>query len=110
MTQILIDPIFYELKRRGQCNSQDAFSLNWLGREKSYYRSLKSKKRDPSIESQLILAERLRKLGTLLETSEHPIVATAGRRYRALAASLVEAVLRAADQKALNAAAELART
>ena len=58
-----IDLVFEELKQLGQCTSRSQFSSEWLGREESYYRSIQSKGRGPSVESQINLCGRLRDLG-----------------------------------------------
>lgn len=103
MEQLTIEEIFLELKAHGQCRGRCDFSSNFLGREASYYRSIQSKQRQPSIEAQLILAGRLRDLGALLKISEHSVVANAGQLYLKLSARLVEALLRTAHQSTMNA-------
>lgn len=96
MDNVTIGLIFDELKAHGQCRGRCDFSSRFLGKEASYYRSLQSKGRKPSVEAQLFLARRLRDLGLLLKTSEHAIVASAGQLYLKLSAGLIEALLHAA--------------
>jgi hypothetical protein len=44
----LIEFIFDELRLIGAVKSSDNFSMHWLGRERSYMRSLREKRREPS--------------------------------------------------------------
>lgn len=108
MGQLTIEEIFLELKAHGQCRGRCDFSSKFLGREASYYRSIQSKQRQPSIEAQLILAGRLRDLGMLLKTSEHRVVETAGQLYLNLSAKLVETLLRTAHQRTADTELKLA--
>src|ERR1039458_455003 len=68
--QGIIDIVFEELKKLGQCTSRSSFSLDWLGRNESYYRSIQSKGLKPSAEAQLNLVAKLRSLGMTFSRSE----------------------------------------
>jgi hypothetical protein len=94
MAAEIIDAAFAELKQLGQCKSRSEFSRNWLGREKSYYRSLQSKGRQPSAEAQINLIGRLRQLGSDFTRSDHPAVDRIGRSYLKLSGELLDALLR----------------
>jgi hypothetical protein len=93
ITQELVDKVFAELQRLGQCWSRDEFSRDWLGREKSYYRSLLSKKRKAGAEAQLNLAGRLRTFGMRYARSEQPAVREIGVTYLQFYAELIDALL-----------------
>ena len=107
MSKSAIDRIFEELKRRGQCSSRNLFSTKWLGRECSYYRSLQSKERQPSVEAQLNLAARLRHLGFMLEVSDHEKVADAGKAFLKLSNELLVTLLDQAQVGTVNAEFDL---
>jgi hypothetical protein len=88
-----IDLVFEELKRIGQCTSRSSFSIDWLGRNESYYRSIKSKGRRPSAEAQLNLVSRLRDLGMSFSRSEYPSLVKIGNTYLKLYGELLDALL-----------------
>jgi hypothetical protein len=89
----LVDQVFTELNRLGQCRTRDEFSREWLGREESYYRSLISKGRTASAEAQLNLAGRLRTIGMRYARSEQPAVREIGVTYLQFYAELIDALL-----------------
>jgi hypothetical protein len=93
MAAEIIDAAFAELKSLGQCRSRSEFSSSWLGREKSYYRSLQSKGRQPSAEALINLICRLRDLGRNFTRSEYPAVDRIGRTYLKLSGELLDALL-----------------
>jgi hypothetical protein len=88
-----VDFVFFELKQIGQCNSRSEFSRDWLGREKSYFRSVQSKGRRPSVEAQINLIGRLRDLGTSFTRSDHPALDEVGKTYLRLYGELLDALL-----------------
>jgi hypothetical protein len=88
-----IDLVFEELKRIGQCSSRSQFSKEWLGREESYYRSIQSKGRRPSVEAQVNLCGRLRDLGMSFSRSEYPTLVKLGNTYLKLYGELLDALL-----------------
>ena len=97
-----IDFVFEELNRIGQCNSRNQFSEKWLGRESSYYRSIQSKGRAPSVGAQLFLASRLRDLGMHLAKSDHPKLAAIGNTYLKLYGECLDDLLNRAQSDAFN--------
>jgi hypothetical protein len=54
-----IDEIYHELSRLNLAGSKSEYSMKWLGMEKSYYRSLKCKGRQPSTKAYGRLAYKL---------------------------------------------------
>ena len=54
-----IKEIYSELKRMGVCRTAYEFSENYLGKKKNYYSVILAKKREPTIEVYLTLAEAL---------------------------------------------------
>ena len=58
--QILIEDLYKELKEMGFVQSATEFSQNWLGKERSYYNVLLSKRRLPSADAISFCASRLR--------------------------------------------------
>jgi hypothetical protein len=102
--QDIIDIVFEELKRIGQCSSRSQFSREWLGREESYYRSIQSKGLKPSVEAQLNLVSRLRDLGMSFSRSscQYPTLVELGNRYLELYGSLLDALLTGAQSDAVK--------
>jgi hypothetical protein len=58
--RILIEDLYKELKQMGVVQSATEFSQNWLGKERSYYNVLLSKRRLPSADAISFCASRLR--------------------------------------------------
>lgn len=56
----MIEDLYKELKELGVVQSATEFSQNWLGKEKSYYNVLLSKRRLPSADAISFCASRLR--------------------------------------------------
>ena len=102
MTNDVVDFAFKELQRLGQCRSRSDFSYDWLGREKSYYRSLKSKGLKPSIEAQVNLAAKLREVGMCFGTSQYPAVVEIGQTCLKFYGELLDALLTDARLSAAN--------
>jgi hypothetical protein len=100
-----IDLVFDELKRMGQCQSRSDFSLNWLGRNESYFRSIQSKGQRPSVQAQVNLAARLRYLGMCFGTSKYPAVVTIGETYLKPYGELLDALLTGTHSGANNSLA-----
>jgi hypothetical protein len=98
----MIDIIFDELQRLGQCRSRSDFSCDWLGRNAAYFRSIQSKGLEPSIEAQLNLAAKLREVGMCFGTSQYPAVVTIGQIYLKLYGELLDALLTDARSNAVN--------
>jgi hypothetical protein len=100
--QDIIDIVFEELKRIGQCSSRSQFSREWLGRNESYYRSIQSKGIKPSAEAQLNLVSRLRDLGMNFSCSEYPSLVKIGNRYLELYGQCLDTLLNSAQTDAVN--------
>lgn len=58
----MIEDLYKELKEIGVVQNMSDFSREWLGKEKSYYRVLLSKRRVPSADAISFCASRLRSL------------------------------------------------
>ena len=56
----MIQDLYKELKELGVVQSATEFSQNWLGKERSYYHVLLSKRRSPSADAISFCASRLR--------------------------------------------------
>jgi hypothetical protein len=101
--QEIIDIVFEELKKLGQCTSRSQFSREWLGREESYYRSITVKRRRPSAEAQLNLVAKLRSLGmTFSRSEEYPTLIKLGNRYLELYGECLDALLNSAQSDAVK--------
>jgi hypothetical protein len=100
--QEIIDIVFEELKKLGQCTSRSQFSREWLGREESYYRSIQSKGIEPSVEAQLNLVSRLRDLGMSFSRSEYPSLVKIGNTYLKLYGECLDALLNSAQSDAVK--------
>ena len=101
--QGIIDIVFEELKRIGQCTSRSQFSRDWLGRNESYYRSIQSKGRRPSAEAQLNLVSRLRDLGmSFSRSAEYPTLVELGHIYLRLYGECLDALLNSAQSDAVK--------
>ena len=99
--QEIIDIVFEVLKKLGQCTSRSQFSMEWLGREESYYRSIQSKGRRASVEAQLNLVSRLRALGmTFSRSEEYPTLIKLGNRYLELYGQCLDTLLNSAQTNA----------
>jgi hypothetical protein len=97
-----IDFVFEELNRIGQCRGRSDFSIDWLHRNESYYRSIQSKGRAPSVGAQLFLASRLRDLGMHLAKSDHPKLVATGNTYLKLYGECLDDLLNRAQSDAFN--------
>ena len=101
--QEIIDIVFEELKKLGQCTSRSQFSREWLGREESYYRSIQSKGLKPSAEAQLNCVSWLRSLGmTFSRSEEYPTLIKLGNRYLELYGQCLDTLLNSAQTNAVK--------
>src|ERR1017187_533492 len=99
--QEIIDIVFEELNKLGQCTSRSQFSHEWLGRNESYYRSIQSKGLKPSAEAQLNLVAKLRSLGmTFSRSEEYPTLIKLGNRYLELYGQCLDTLLNSAQSNA----------
>ena len=86
----MIENIFDELKSLGEVRSADEFSMKWLGRERSYMRCLRSKRREPSAQVLATCAVRLLRSADSFEVG---LTATRREKMRSLANTCLEALL-----------------
>ncbi len=56
----MIDDVYLQLRELGIVQNKSDFSERWLGKEKSYYRGLLSKQREPSVDALAFCASKLR--------------------------------------------------
>ncbi len=89
----MIEKIFGELRDIGIVRSRDQFSAEWLGREKSYLRSLQSKKRKPSVAVLAICAARLVRSAEQLGKADAAIARAKSAELRRLANTCFEQIL-----------------
>ena len=72
MTDVLIEYIFDELRLLGSCSSRSDFSVDWLGANEAYYRSVVAREETVSVKAQAHLAASLRNVGMAFVRSEFP--------------------------------------
>lgn len=89
----MIEEIFYELKGLGAVRTTDEFSTLWLGREKSYLRCLRAKRRDPSSTALATCAVRLLRSADKLNKGQVLPTSHQGTRFRSLANKCLEGIL-----------------
>lgn len=89
----MIEKIFEELRDIGIVRSRDQFSAEWLGREKSYLRSLQSKNRKPSIAVLATCAARLVKGAEQLSKTDAAMAKAKSAELRRLATNCFEQIL-----------------
>jgi hypothetical protein len=68
----LVELIFCELRPLGSCRSRSDFSVDWLGTNDAYYRSVVARDEAISIQAQAHLAATLRNIGWAFAKSEFP--------------------------------------
>ncbi len=88
----MIEYIFDELKNLGEVRSTDDFSMKWLGRERSYMRCLRSKRREPSAQVLATCAVRLLRSADSFEAG---LTAIRREKMRTLANNCLDALLSA---------------
>ncbi len=72
MSSPLIEYVFDELCRLGSCSSRSDWSVDWLGSNAAYYRSVLAREEMISIQAQAHLAATLRNIGTAFMKSNFP--------------------------------------
>ena len=70
---MLIESIYQKLHNQNICDSGYDFSVRFLGKSKSYYSVLKSRKEKPSIEAISTLEIALKNTSTIF-SDKHPIL------------------------------------
>jgi hypothetical protein len=89
----MIENIFLELRDIGMVHSRDEFSAEWLGRERSYLRCLRAKRRNPSTKVLATCAVRLLKNADQLNKADAAIAKAKSVELRRLANSCLEQIL-----------------
>ena len=72
MTDVLIEYVFDELKQLGSCRNRSDYSIDWLGANEAYYRSVVARDECVSVRAQAHLAATLRNIGMAFVRSEFP--------------------------------------
>jgi hypothetical protein len=85
--------IMAEMQGLGLVRCSTDFSIDWLGREGSYVRCLRTKKRRPSAQVLATCAVRLLKLADITGTAKTDGFAVDGEVLRALASRCLDALL-----------------
>lgn len=80
----MLERILTELQELELCGSPSQFSREWLGRDQSYYRSLRWHKRQPSIDAIRNCAAKLDQMADCLMRSGQHRVAEKGMRLLVL--------------------------
>jgi len=89
----MIEDIFSGLKQMGAVRSTDEFSTEWLGREKSYMRCMRARRRHPSSTVLATCAVRLLRTADGLSISRLPPAQENGLKLRSLANKCLEEIL-----------------
>ena len=95
----MIEDIFEGMRRIGAVRTAAEFSINWLGREGSYMRGLKSKRRRASPAVLAICAVRLLRTADGLKSAGVPIADAKQLHLRNLANGCLEGILAAAARR-----------
>ena len=86
----MLENIFDEMKSLGEVRSADDFSMKWLGRERSYMRCLRSKRREPSAQVLETCAVRLLRSADSVDAG---LTYTRREKMRSLANTCLEELL-----------------
>ena len=89
----MIEKIYEELRDIGIVRGREQFSAEWLGREKSYLRSLQCKRRKPSTKVLATCAVRLLKNADQLNKADAVITRAKGLELRKLASRCLDQIL-----------------
>ena len=90
----MIDLIYNELKQLGAVRTYDQFSIEWLGMEKSYMRTVRAKQRQPSAKAIARCVARLQQQGNKLIALDRLGYRNAGTRLNKLAEACLSDLLR----------------
>ena len=72
MTNELIQRIYNDLRQIGSCDSRGSFSVDFLGSNEAYYRTVQARGETISVQAQAYLAAGLRNIGMCFVKSEFP--------------------------------------
>ena len=95
----MIEGIFEEMRGIGAVASSDEFSTNWLGRERSYLRGLRAKRREASPAVLATCAVRLLRTADGLKNAGLPIAETKQSHLRSMANRCLEGILAAGARR-----------
>ena len=86
----MIDILFDELRTIGLVTNSCDFSRDWLGRNESYYRGLRSKSRKPSMAVLVACASKMKGLGDSLTVYGDDKIRAKGRKLKRLARRCID--------------------
>lgn len=89
----IVEHAYAELGRMGLCTSRSHFSVEWLGREQSYYRSIIARRGIISCEAHAHLASQLKSRAESLRNSSRPETALMSAALFALYEKCLEELL-----------------
>ena len=95
----MIEGIFEEMRGIGAVASSDEFSTEWLGRERSYLRGLRAKRRDASPVVLATCAVRLLRTADGLKSAGVPIADAKQLHLRNMANRCLEGILAAGARR-----------
>jgi hypothetical protein len=101
-----IEYIFEELRQLGSCRSRSDFSLDWLGANEAYYRSVVCRDELISVQAQTHLAASLRNVGMALVKSEFPQLRDKGAAMIGLHALVLEDLFERVTLNSMSFSAE----
>ena len=79
MAETILDEVYRELKAMGLARSENAFSVEWLGRSECYMRTLRFEQQPPSIATIAICVSKLQHYGErMVQTAKYN---AAGKRF-----------------------------
>ena len=79
MAETILDEVYRELRAMGLARSENAFSVEWLGRSECYMRTLRFEQQPPSIATIAICASKLQHYGErMVQTEQYK---AAGKRF-----------------------------
>ena len=87
-----LQTIYDELKELNLCKSAYDFSVDYLGRDRSYYSVLKATDKEPSIEALVILDYALTEDASRLCNSDHPVIQRAHTTISGLSTEIRQAI------------------
>lgn len=90
----MIETIYEELKRLGAVKTYDEFSCKWLGMERSYMRTMRAKRREPSAKAIARCAARLKNDSKRLLEIDRSGYRNAAARLETLADRCIDEMLR----------------
>lgn len=87
-----LQEVYDELRVLRLCNSAYDFSVEYLGKDRSYYSVLKATDREPSIEALVMLEFALTEDAKKLESSDHPVICRAHTTIAGLSSEIRQVI------------------